>query len=199
MKKKLIAAACGLLVSGVVCADDMKFYVGGDLGYNKLGYYNDLKNYIGSFTGGKIKSKVPSLGLLGGINFHENFGAEVGYDFYRKAKASFTNYAGDYGMKLQNMHLDVLGYVPFNQCFDFVGSVGVGQARVKEINDTWSNGNSGEKYNKIGFRLGAGMQYNIDCNFAARAMVGYQQVGKKNSLPWLQNLTSVKLGLTYTI
>ena len=196
MNKKIIAAVCGLLVSGYAAADDMKYYVGGDLGYNKLGYFSEVKDYVSGLNG-TIKSKVPSAGLVAGIKFHENFGAEVGYTFFKKAKAEGANY--DANLKLNNLHLDLLGYMPIDKGFDLVGLVGVGRMNLKERGELNGNTVLDEKQNKIGFRLGAGAQYNIDEHFATRLMVKYQKVGGKDNKKFVKHVTSLGLGLTYTI
>ena len=174
----------------------MKFYVGAETGFNKLGYYSSLKNTL-STNSASLKSKIPSIGFLGGVNFQENFGVEAGYTFYKKAKMSAPATNGS--VKLGNMHLDVLGYMPVAHHFDVVGALGVGRTKIKEVNDVNFNGVSGEKYNKIGVRAGAGLQYNIDCHFVARAMLGYQQMGTKKGLEFVKNATFFKVGLMYKI
>lgn len=197
MNKKNLAAACGLLVSAVVCADDTKFYVGAEAGFNKLGYYSSLKNTLNT-NSASLKAKVPSVGLLGGVNFQEHFGVEAGYTFYKKAKMSAPTTNGS--VKLGNIHFDVLGYAPVARHLEAVGALGIGRAKIKEVNDVNFNGVSGEKYSKIGLRAGAGFQYNIiDGRLAARAMLGYQQMGAKKGLEFVKNGLSFKVGLMYKI
>jgi opacity protein-like surface antigen len=216
MNKKIAAAACGLLMSsGIALAqDDMSFYVGGELGYNKHGYASELKDDLASYwtpTVGTAKTKVPTGGLLLGGKFHENFGAEVGYTFFKKAKVDWTNgFNTDY-IKANNMYLDLLGYMPIDTCFDLIGAVGVGRFKLK-YNDNNAVGLDSSKA-KAGFRLGFGAQYKIDEHFAVRGMVRYQRANITfNTNPIVNNVaqgsrdtkaykssTSISLGLTYTI
>ena len=203
MNKKIIAAACGLLIgSSFAFADDMNFYVGGDFGYNKLGYASDFKDEVTSDPiNGKAKSKVPSFGLLAGAMFHENVGAELGYTFYKKAKITGTG-LNDEAIKLSNIHLDLLGYMPVDKNFELVGLVGFGRMRLKESGDANDNAIN-EKAKKMGFRLGAGVQYNIDNHFAVRGMVKYQKANLKSKevtdYKFMKHTTSLNLGVTYTI
>ena len=218
MNKKILAAACGLLVSGVVCADDMKFYVGGDLGYNKYKYGSNIKqdNDFLKNIGASVteKSKTPSFGVLAGLRYCENFGAELGYTFYKKVKYNIS-FAGidvlnDSSFKVNNMHVDLLGYMPIGNDFELIGALGVGRTRTKADVSTNALGDAalamaGEdpirpsKINKVGLRAGLGAQYNIDEHFAARAMVRFQKVGKKSDMEVIKSMTSFNLGLTYTI
>lgn len=193
MNKKILAAACGLLVSGVVCADDMKFYVGGDLGYNKLGYSSTFKSKMDN-SGIKAKSKSPAATLVLGVRTHENFGAEVGYTFYKKVKTTDkTTNADVSNLKMNDMHVALLGYMPINSCFDVIGSFGAGRLSTKETDV----GASAVK-NSIGtLNFGAGVQYNFDEHFSTRAMLGYSVVGTK--IQGIKNMKTFKVGVTYTI
>ena len=200
MNKKILAAACGLLMSSgfALAHDDMNFYVGGELGYNKHGYASEFKDEI-SNDQGSIKSKVPTGTLLIGGKFHENFGAEVGYTFFKKAKVEMPNLNTNY-IKTNNMYLDLLGYMPVDSCFDLIGAVGIGRIKVKLEDNSNANNISFSK-GKVGFRLGAGAQYKFDDHFAARAMVRYQKANIKgaNDVKAYKSATSIGLGLTYTI
>jgi opacity protein-like surface antigen len=204
MNKKILAAACGLLVSSgfALAQDDMNFYVGGELGYNRHGYTSEFKDSI-SNNGGTLKSKnVPTLGLLIGGKFHENFGAEIGYTFFKKSKVDW-NTAGwsNDNVKANNMYLDLLGYMPVDTCFDLIGAVGVGRMKIKTVDNNAGNGIGDSSKGKAGFRLGVGAQYKFDDHFAARAMVRYQRANIKDSTDskLYKSATSINLGLTYTI
>lgn len=196
MNKKILAAACGLVISsGFAMADDMNFYVGGDLGYSKHGYSSELKDTV-ALANGKIKSKVPTFGLFVGGKFHENFGAEIGYTFFKKAKITFPVAALDSSIKTDNMYADALGYMPVASCCDLIGSVGIGRIKLK-ASGVALNGSE----HKVGFRLGAGAQYKFADHFAARAMIRYQNANIKanNGTKLYKNNTAINLGLTYTI
>ena len=200
MNKKIFALAAGsMLFSSIAfadCGSCGQFYFGGDLGWNKLGYFTSLKNTV-STNNATLKSNVPSLGLLGGVYLDQYWGVEAGYQFNKKAK--YQTATTDGGLKLGNAHVDVLGYLPVERNTDVVGSIGVGRARVTEVNDILANGVPNQAYNKFGYRVGAGVQYHIDSNFTARAMLGYQKVGSNNSIEFIKRATSLRVGLTYSL
>ena len=110
----------------------------------------------------------------------------------------------DGSVKYSNFYADVLGYLPVCDQFEAIGSIGLGRSSVKS---NVSGGDTGvvtsytytEKTNKIGLRFGIGAQYKLDDNFAIRAMVKYQKVGKKSDVNLLKQNTSFNLGVTYTI
>lgn len=203
MNKKILAAACGLLVSSgfALAHDDMNFYVGADLGYTKHSYGDGLKDYVSAWNG-NAKTKAPNMGVFVGGKFHENFGAELGYTFYKKAKVDWTaGWNTDY-IKANNIYADLLGYMPIDTCFDLLGSVGVGRMKLKYDDNNASGIDIGK--GKVGFRLGAGAQYKFDDHFAARAMVRYQRANIKGTVNATEGkvykaATSFHLGLTYTI
>lgn len=182
------------MMSASAHAGDMQYYVGGDLNYNKHSYYSDLKDTINA-NNGSIKSKVPSFGVVAGMKFHQNFGAELGYTFVKKAKYEVTGDSG--ALKSSNIHLDMLGYMPVASNVELIGAVGFGRMSLKEKSDVDRNG-SNEKFSKMGYRIGAGAQYKFDNHWATRTMVRYQKVGSKNDNKWVKGTSSVGVGVTYT-
>lgn len=208
MNKKILAAACGLVMSSgfVFAHDDMNFYVGGDVGYSKHGYASEFKNALASYPGsaGTAKTKAPTVGLFVGGKFHENFGAEIGYTFFKKAKVDWTGTWNTDYIKANNIYADLLGYMPVDTCFDLIGSVGMGRMKIKfNTNNGADAANNYDSFSKgkVGFRLGAGAQYKFDDHFATRVMVRYQRANIKgvNDIKAYKSNTSVNLGLTYTI
>jgi opacity protein-like surface antigen len=202
MNKKIIAAAaCGLLVSGVALADDnLNFYVGGDLGYNKVGLTSYFKTTMDA-DGSTFKTKAPSLALRFGARPHENFGAEVGYVFNKKLKYSTDGYDDGY-MKSNSYYIDLLGYMPIDQCFELVGSIGMGRINTK-TDDNFATAYDDKNIASSALRFGGGIQYKIDDHFATSLMARYQTIGAYKSASENQNvvkrITSLHLGLTYTI
>ncbi len=219
----IIGLTGGVLAGGIAYAqDDLRFYLGGDLGYGKVKSYDDAKNAITAQHGTySTKEKSTSFGILAGLRYCENFGTELGYTSYKKLKYSFSLPVGainnngnpidgsDNGtIKANNISLDLLGYMPIGKDVELIGSVGLGRVKFK---DTWSaTGNLGQslenlygassmKLNKTGYRLGLGVQYKFIDYFATRAMVKYQKVGKKNGLPLAKNITTVNLSVIYNI
>ena len=193
MNKKIIAALCGVLVSGTAAAEDVRFYLGGDLGYNKHSYGATIDAaQTAATTAGltsSVKKNVPTLGVLAGVKYCDNFGAELGYTFYKKAKVSVSDNT-EFSVKVSNLHADLLGYLPVSNEVNLIGAVGLGRVNSKVDKDGTIIAD--QKVNKVGFRLGLGGEYKFDDCFAARAMVRYQKVGKKNEFLHFPNSEVVR-------
>lgn len=192
IKNKVIASVIGAaaLVSGFANAmsmDDSSFYVGADVGYGRWKYADEISN-TASTNGASLKKGKPSLGIILGGKFHENFGAELGYTFIGKTKAIDVA-AAQRTVKARNIYLDAIGYVPVDEKINFLGAVGVGKMRAK-VSETST------KKDKAGIRLGVGGQYNFDNNLAARAMVRYQRTGSSGDV--VKNRKQAELAVLYT-
>jgi opacity protein-like surface antigen len=166
-----------------VC-DHIQSYIGGDLSYSKYRYTSDFKDA----AGGGLRTKTPGLGIIGGIRYDENFGAEVGYTIFREIKNNAPRVNNK--LKSRNTHLDLLGYVPIATQVELVGSVGLGHMRTLG------------KLSRTGVRLGAGAQYNLDNNWSLRAMARYQKIGSKtkdSNLGLFKNISSANFSVSYLL
>ncbi len=185
--KVIVSVAVVLAMSGVAnaaCTDELSFNLGGEVSVlNKPTYdkYVLLK-----------AKKKPGLNLFVGSRFNKYFGAEVGYGMIVKAKTVDSD--GDvFVNKVRNMYFDLLGYVPVSNQVDLIGALGIGKLKSKvAINGV--NAIHPDLKSKAGIRVGAGAQYNIDNNWAARAMVRYQ----KGNKAFLKSNTSLSLGVVYS-
>ena len=189
----VLAAALG--ASSVASAIDMKWYVGGELAYNKLSHSKDNKD-LADAAAVKLKNSTPSASLIAGVRLNEYVGVEAGYTFMKKIKmkeqsaATVAGTPAQYDMKVRNIHLDVNGFYPVCNDIDVIGTVGLGKLQAKTAT---------QKASKIGYRLGAGAQYKFNESVAVRAMVRYQQAGgKSNDVRLLKSNTSLALGTTYS-
>jgi opacity protein-like surface antigen len=108
-------------------------------------------------------------------------GVEAFYDLSKKEHKSSNR------SQIQSYGADILGYLPLG-CygeFELVGAAGAGwyDAKYNKDNDAgW------------GYRLGAGVQYNVTENWAVRAM--YHHVWVDKSV--LNDLNTLSLGVRYS-
>lgn len=193
MMNKLIKT---VLVSGLVfsaaASAEMAPYVGAEVQLNNPKFNKDMTTNQGSI---EAKKGRLGLGVYGGVKATENFGVEVGASFAKKAtKKSARN--TDVTVKHNNIYVDAVGYMPVNEEVEVLGKVGLGRmkAKVTVANETVTNADKVNKA-KVGVRLGAGVQYKLDDNLAARVMLTHQK-GNKESL---KNNTTVGLGLTWSV
>jgi opacity protein-like surface antigen len=206
LNKKLVAASAALLIATAGAAnagtfDATRFNLGGEISLlNKTSYSNantaDLNKFKAAPTDSKlvIRKNKPGVNVFVGARFNENLGAEIGFGFIGKVKGTAIGNRQATN-KVSNIYADILGYVPVASKVDLIGSIGLGRLKSKPdvTGATFINKDVLTK-TKVGVRVGAGAQYNIDNNWAARAMVRYQK-GNKN---FLKSNTSVSVGAVYT-
>jgi opacity protein-like surface antigen len=206
LNKKIAAATAVVFValSGVATAgafDDTRFNLGGELSVlNKTSYSTantpDLNAFKSSNSDSKlvIRKNKPGVNVFVGARFTENLGMELGFGFIQKVKAG-AQLNRNASNKVSNLYADVLGYMPVSAKVDLIGAVGVGRLKSKPdvSNYPFANKTALTK-TKVGVRFGAGAQYNVTENWAARAMVRYQK-GNKN---FLKGNTSLSVGALYS-
>jgi len=198
------AAALCVVTASVANAgsfDETRFNLGGELSLlNKTTYSNantaDLNNFRSSNGGSKlvIRKNKPGVNVFLGARFNENLGAEVGFGFITKTKGTAQGNRQATN-KISNLYADALGFMPVSSKVDLIGSVGLGRMKSKAdvAGATFTNKALLNKA-KVGVRVGAGAQYNVNENWGTRAMVRYQK-GNKN---FLKSNTSVSVGAVYT-
>ena len=206
LNKKIMAAAAALCVVTASVAnagsfDETRFNLGGELSLlNKTTYSNantaDLNNFRSSNGDSKlvIRKNKPGVNVFLGARFNENLGAEVGFGFITKAKGTAQSNRQATN-KVSNLYADALGFMPVSSKVDLIGAVGLGRMKSKAdvAGATFANKALLNKA-KVGVRVGAGAQYNVNENWGTRAMVRYQK-GNKN---FLKSNTSVSVGAVYT-
>lgn len=186
-----------VLVSGLVfsaaASAEMAPYVGAELQLNNP-KFKKMDTNLGNNDIEAKKGRF-GLGIYGGVKATENFGVEVGASFAKKAtKKNARN--NDVTVKHSNIYVDAVGYMPVSEEVEVLGKVGLGRVKpkVSVANEVITNNDKVNKA-KVGLRLGAGAQYKIDDNLAARVMLTHQK-GNKESL---KNNTTVGLGLTWSV
>ena len=136
---------------------------------------------------------------------NEYLGVEAGYAYLFGKFNKPTGLVSEKCPKTRhhNFYVDLLGYIPVSDCFDLIGSVGLGHLRSKVSGLTVSfidrsanviahTHNNDLKAQGSGVRVGAGVGYKVNENLSARLMVRYQHGNKL-----IKNVTSAGIGLVY--
>jgi hypothetical protein len=168
MKKVLIAGAMVAASSVVSASDDMSFMVGADYQQTFMkSKTNVLVNGAPADYSAVNPKSFPGANVYVGAKFHPNFGAELGFDFMKKSRTVNTIVNKT---KMMGAHLDANGYLPVADCFDVVGSVGVGLVQAKGER---SGVNLKSKKGLLP-RVGVGAQYMVSEMVGLRAMARWQ-------------------------
>lgn len=155
----MAAASVFAFAATANAADSFKPYVGLDYNYTDA----DAKHQ---------SPKYNSASVNVGTEYNKYFGTEVFYQYSDsdtktvnsiKNKTSFQAYG-----------LDLMGYLPLgcDQVFSLVGTMGIGEYTF----DKRFNGYATPKHQRdhgLGYRFGAGLQYQVDENIAVRGLVRY--------------------------
>ena len=184
MKKVLLLAGVAALVSANANAfnleREVKPYIGADYTYSNVEYKT---------TGYSLPHSYNSHGANIGAKLGEYFGPE----FYYQQSFKRTTHTADKKVKNRffSYGMDLMGYLPLGceGMFNGLASVGFGDYNVK----TSYRGHSNDT-NKIGYRAGLGLQYNMTDNWSARIMGRYSYVGTR----FLDDMWEAVAGLRYT-
>ncbi len=142
-----------------------------------------------------LNDEYNSFAIAGGIKINKNFGVELFYQQSSDEKGKYGYLLPDplfgideIGLKYKAYGIDFIGYIPFHEKFDLIGTIGVAKY---EMDTTYSekyvsiNGFEHYKTNKnddnIGFRIGAGIQANVTDNISVRLIARYQHTGLNTS------------------
>ena len=153
-----------------------------------------------------------NIGVVLGFRPHKNWGMEA---FYNRAYAknevtqyddvniSSTDYhlINTYVTKYQAFGVDLVGYLPVTQFFDFVAFVGIGkyqfdnsarfEARYLEggITPAVYTANYSFDEDEIGYRVGGGVQFNVMNGVVLRLMYKYINIGS-DTIHYLQEYSA---------
>lgn len=196
LTKSILAAGIFGAVSANAAMGDMKFYAGAGLDYNMYSY-GDAKNGYDKVKGNGMGFLVPTVG----VKFHDNFGVEAGYSFNKKIKGIKSG-SNDETLKVKNMYLDLVGFMPAADQIELIGGLGIGRLTAKKGDNIAAKF---EIKNKFSWRAKIGAQYNFNTNVAARLTATYQQVGNKikdtaanTEQKLIKNIKTIGLGVFYT-
>lgn len=136
--------------------------------------YSDASQDSGKYNTGTVNV---------GTSYNDYFGTEI---FFQKSDHETTQ-----GTKLdfQAYGLDLMGYLPLgcDQTFNLVGTVGIAHYDV--------DSNIMPDDNGYGYRIGAGVQYNIDEKVSVRALARHVELKEINTVDHLMEWT---LGARYS-
>ena len=160
--------------------------------FNAAAIENNYKPYVGADYAYSAVSASPHYNsgriFLGSV-YNPYFGTELFYQYSDKDKindgkirnTSFNAYG-----------LDLMTYLPlFNSGFAPLATAGIGQYNIKH--KFVGNGNNND--HGWGFRIGGGLQYDLNDNWAIRAIARYV---KTNKIDTYKHLSEYTVGLRYT-
>ena len=205
-KSFLAAGFLGLaLVSSAASANSFshcRFYVGAGADYNwyNLGVLPETVILNPAYA---IKADGFGFLPLIGVKFHQHFGVEGGYSWNKKI--AFTqNTVDEATYKVNNMYVDLIGFIPVYKHLEVLGGLGFSKLNVKP--DVVTTGVT-EIDNKFNWRAKVGVNYHVHKNIGIRAVATYQEVGNKvksnlnnpiyNTTKLIKNLKSIGVALTY--
>lgn len=186
MKKTLLLAGVACLFSfGANAADysmrDLKPYVGLDYVYT----HGNIKKETG------IKQDYSSGAVNAGIRFYDYLGLEA---FFQQSgeRKSMKGTLDQTKSEFYAYGLDLYGYMPIGcDGFNLLGSVGAANYNVKL---KYRGHQGSDDKQRVGYRAGVGVQYDITENFSARLMGRYTYLGMKE----LSGLEEVTAGIRYS-
>lgn len=167
----LMVAASAIAFTASANAYEFKPYAGIDYNYSR--------------THGVANLNSASVNV--GTNYNKYFGTEVFYQFSDSDKKGSTE------TSLRAYGLDAYGYLPLGceQKLSLLGTVGIANIDYKIKDD----GKTRQTENGLGYRLGAGAQYNIDENLSVRALARYTFTDKVNNIDHIMEYSA---GIRYT-
>lgn len=191
MKKLLTTAACLAALSFPAHAQEFNFkpYIGFDL--QRTAYsYNDNYDIGGGLAldgDAILEDNLDGFNIHVGNRFSKHFGLELGYFRTKEEGKNIANGAtvgpgtvatADFStdVKVHGLTLDGLGYLPLGEQerFELIGTAGLSWSKA-EVEATVPGVGSGDvDESEIGFRVGAGAQYNFTDNINLRGLVRYQ-------------------------
>lgn len=196
MKKTLLLAGVASLFAMNVNAVEFKPYVGIDYTYSQAST-NDVVVEGVSVPSELYEDTFNSFVLNVGAKLNKNFGFEAFYQKSSKEEGQITTLViGGTPVATDKIEtsfdafgLDAQGFLPVNEKFELIGSVGLGKYDF-EMKGFGTEASEDE----IGYRLSAGAQYNINENFALRGMARYVIIDSDA----VDDMTEFSIGARYT-
>lgn len=182
-------------------ARSYKYYIGFEYNKSQVETTNKRVNFndviFSSVNGidvpaGEMLEHQDNIGVVLGFRPHKNFGMEVFYNRsysnsetskYDSTSISDPSYhmIHTYTTKYQAFGIDVVGYLPITQYFDFVAFVGLGKYKFNNTaifdayhgEDLVYSKSIGFDENKTAYRAGGGVQFNVADGVVLRLMYKY--------------------------
>lgn len=187
-------------------ARNFKYYVGLDYnksqintGKNNINFNNEAFTNVNGIDvpAGLMLDHQDNIGIVIGTRPHSNLGIEAFYNrAYSKNTATqiingeigseYHHMVGTFTTKYQAFGIDVLGYLPVTDYFDFIGFIGLGQyqfdneaefeARYLDQEGVVGRFSYDFSEDSLGWRVGGGIQFNIARGLVLRAMYRYIKI-----------------------
>jgi len=193
MKKTLLLAGVACLFAANANAQldnkhNMKWYgkeitpyIGVDYAYDRAAYRKEAK---------QLKKDYNSFVVNLGVRTMRYAGLEAFFQQSGNIK-SLKHTGNEVKTKFYAFGADLYGYLPIGcDGFNLLGAVGLANYNVKA---KYQQGGEYDK-DRLGLRIGGGMQYDFTDHFAARVMGRYNHIGSKQ----LKNLKEVTVGMRYS-
>jgi opacity protein-like surface antigen len=175
-----------------VVFDNLNPYIGIDLQRTDYDYNSNYRNDTlpaGAFLDGNIvlEDALDGFNIHAGIRPHKYFGAELGY-FRTKEEGKSISAGANVGpnntvatadfstdVRVHGLTLDALGYLPLGEQerFELIGTAGLSWSKG-ELSGTDGTTTLDVDESEIGFRAGAGAQFNITDRVNVRGLARYQ-------------------------
>ena len=183
----LMVAASAVAFAASANAYEFKPYVGLDYTFSQV--KNNMNDDLNSGT------------VVVGTNYNEYFGTELFYQFSDSQRNSLVDEdeSYNYEQSMRAYGLDLYGYLPMGCMHEFalVGTTGIANIDQKiKVTDAKRFTENG-----LGYRLGAGVQYNINDNVSVRALARYtwtDKLGNREDGTNTDHIMEYTLGARYT-
>lgn len=176
----LALAGLGTLLAGAALGQDESHYYFGIAGgasqakIDQPGITRRLGDSGLTVDGFTADNRDKAYRIFGGYQFNRNFGVEAGYfNLGKFGYSATTTPAGrlDGQIKLDGLHLDLVGTLPMTERLSFLARVGVHGARARDqFTGSGAVGvlNANPSKTEANYKLGAGLQYAFSPGFAIR-------------------------------
>jgi len=207
---KLVCATTALLGVGLVSAEtsdasvstETDTSVEEDVILSLVGADFEFTRLRGKNNWGKVlQSNYPGANFYLGGRFFEYFGLIVGYDVTTRRAGSHTFQAGEtfFGVaaapgstltervRAESWYLDLMGYIPFCNSFDLIGTIGYGAMWAK-VSQTITGPFAVPALTRStryagGLRAGVGLQFMMTKVLGIRGMVNWKQTSEIRLVP----------------
>jgi len=183
-----------LLASGIACAQQSGFYMGGSIGQAWANIDDDAASFVADIGGTNVSGNTDDTDItykiFGGFKVNQNFAVEGGYAYLGKYTTSADGtFAGGAvsakgNVKSYAIFLDAVGILPANEQFSVFGKAGFAYTNTDahvSASTTALSASDSASANKWVPKLGLGAQFQVSRNIALRAEYEYYfNVGDQN-------------------
>lgn len=156
-------------------------YIGVDYAFDRADYKKEAK---------QLKKNYNSFLINLGVRTMRYAGMEAFFQQSGNVK-SFKNSGNEVKTRFYAFGADMYGYLPIGcDGFNLLGTAGLANYNIKA---KYPQKGSDDK-NRMGYRIGAGMQYDFTNHIAARVMGRYNYLNAKH----LKDLKEVTVGMRYS-